>query len=207
MTTELILASSSPQRQALLAAAGYRFRIVPPDPGAECGVCSGESPAEFAARMASQKAADVAPRIDEGLLIACDTVVECMGQLLGKPDDEEHARQMLQTLRGRQHYVHSGLCVWRRPDGSPRLRVATTTLTMDRISDEQIEEYLTSGLWEGKSGSFGYQDRVGWLHIESGSESNVIGLPMELLAEMLAEQGLSPRPMTGGGSAASQPII
>jgi septum formation protein len=184
---ELILASSSPQRQSLLTAAGYRFRIVPPRLEAECGICSGESPAKYAARMASQKAADVAPQIDEGLLIACDTVAECNGQLLGKPDDEEHARQMLHKLRGRRHFVHSGLCVWRLPMGRPQIRIASTTLTMDAVSDEQIEEYLTSGLWEGKSGSFGYQDRVGWLHIESGSESNVIGLPLELLAEMIAQ--------------------
>ena len=56
---------------------------------------------------------------------------------------------------------------------------------MDPLSDEQIAEYLASGQWEGKAGAFGYQDRIGWLHIEEGSESNVVGLPLELLAEML----------------------
>jgi septum formation protein len=58
---------------------------------------------------------------------------------------------------------------------------------MDELSEPQIEEYLDSGLWEGKAGAFGYQDRVGWLWIVEGSESNVIGLPLELLAEMLTE--------------------
>lgn len=67
------------------------------------------------------------------------------------------------------------------------MRVAVTRLEMDPLSSEQIEEYLDSGLWENKAGAFGYQDRVGWLHIVEGSESNVIGLPLELLAEMLAE--------------------
>ena len=58
---------------------------------------------------------------------------------------------------------------------------------ISKIIREQIEEYLASGLWEGKAGAFGLQDRPGWLHIVEGSESNVIGLPMELLEAMLAE--------------------
>ena len=56
---------------------------------------------------------------------------------------------------------------------------------MDHLTPEQIDEYVASGLWEGKAGGFGYQDRLGWLHVLSGSESNVVGLPLELLAEML----------------------
>ncbi len=56
---------------------------------------------------------------------------------------------------------------------------------MDRLADADLEEYLASGLWRGKAGAFGYQDRVGWLHVVAGSEANVIGLPTELLAEML----------------------
>jgi septum formation protein len=57
---------------------------------------------------------------------------------------------------------------------------------MDRLRDAQIDEYLASGAWEGKAGAFGYQDRLGWVHVIRGSESNVVGLPLELLAEMLA---------------------
>jgi septum formation protein len=56
---------------------------------------------------------------------------------------------------------------------------------MDHLSDVQIEEYLDSNEWQGKAGAFGYQDRLGWVHIVEGSESNVVGLPLELLAEML----------------------
>ena len=58
---------------------------------------------------------------------------------------------------------------------------------MDPLTDAQLDEYLASGQWEGKAGAFGYQDRLGWVHIVEGSESNVVGLPMELLAEMLNE--------------------
>jgi septum formation protein len=195
--SKLILASGSPQRHRLLTDAGYAFRVVVPSPTAECGVCSRESPGELVARLARQKAADVFEQLQAAeniaalarlgqLLVACDTVAECVGKILGKPTDRAHARQMLELLRGREHRVYSGLCLWPL-DGRPaQTRVARTTLRMDELSGERIEEYLDSGLWEGKSGAFGYQDRVGWLWIVEGSESNVIGLPLELLAEMLA---------------------
>jgi septum formation protein len=182
---KLILASGSPRRQELLRAAGYDFEVVVPSAEAECGVCSGESPPELVARQAYQKAADVASRVSLGRIVACDTVAECDGQVLGKPEDEEHARWMLHTLNGREHRVYSGLCVWDVPRGEPRVRVARTSLKMDRLSADAIEEYLASDGWIGKAGAFGYQDRLDWVHVLEGSESNVVGLPMELLAEML----------------------
>jgi septum formation protein len=185
--TTLILASGSPRRRQLLAEAGYQFEVQVPHESAECGVCSGENPAQMVARLAFQKAADVARTRTTGIIIGCDTVVECLGQVLGKPADVAHARQMLEALSGREHRVLSGLCVWRRPDAEPRLEVAITRLRMDRLSPQQLEEYLDGGQWEGKAGAFGYQDRLGWVHILEGSPSNVVGLPMELLGEMLAQ--------------------
>lgn len=182
----LILASGSPRRHELLTEAGYRFDVCAPSDSAECGVCSGETPPQLVARLAYQKAADVGPRVSPALVLACDTVAECLGQVLGKPRDEDHARQMLRLLRGREHRVYSGLCLWRWPDGQPNVAIDQTTLLMDELSDEQIEEYLSSGQWEGKAGAFGYQDRTGWLRILTGSESNVVGLPMELLESMLS---------------------
>lgn len=183
----LILASRSPRRRQLLAEAGYDFSVVPPSDSAECGMCSGENPAQMVARLAYQKAADVAQRFTEGLVLGCDTIAECDGQILGKPEDAPHARQMLQTLSGRQHRVFSGVCLWSLPGREPLVRVDTTTLRMDALSHDQLDEYIESGGWEGKAGAFGYQDRLGWVHIVEGSESNVVGLPMELLAQMIAD--------------------
>jgi septum formation protein len=183
----LILASRSPRRRELLSEAGYQFEVVPASDSAECGICTRETPPELVARLARQKAADVAPNIERGVVIGCDTVAECTGRVLGKPTDVAHAREMLRLLRGREHRVYSGLCLWRRPGDQTLVRVDTTVLFMEPIGDEELEAYLESGLWEGKAGAFGYQDRHGWLHIRSGSESNVVGLPMELLQRMLAE--------------------
>ncbi len=182
----VILASKSPRRRELLAEAGYTFEVRPPRESAECGVSSGESAPQFVAQQAYQKAADVASRTDSGVVVGCDTVAECGGRILGKPADEADARRMLETLRGSDHRVWSGLCVWKVPGSRPDVRVAVTTLRMDWLSDDQIADYLASGAWSGKAGAFGYQDRLGWVHVVEGSKSNVVGLPMELLAEMLS---------------------
>lgn len=190
----IVLASTSPRRKELLAAAGYRFEVMAPSPSAECGLCSQEMPPEFAARMAYQKAKDVVLRLksdpartEKGntVVIGCDTIAECAGQILGKPQDVDHARTILRLLSGREHHVYSGLCVWPLSDSHPQLKVECTKLFMETLGEGQLDEYLASGLWEGKAGAFGYQDRPGWLRILQGSESNVVGLPMELLSAMM----------------------
>jgi septum formation protein len=94
---------------------------------------------------------------------------------------------MLTLLSGRKHHVYSGLCLWEVYSGKAHVQVYRTTQQMDQLSRSQLDEYLESGLWEGKAGAFGYQDRPGWLHVVEGSESNVVGLPIELFERMLAE--------------------
>ena len=186
MLPPLILASSSPRRRELLTAAGYDFILDPPSDTAECGICSRETPPEMVARLAYQKAGDVARRTPAGLVVGCDTVAECCGQILGKPRHREHAREMLQLLSGREHHVYSGLCLWKRPQDNTRVEVEVTKLVMDPLTDSQLAEYLATDLWEGKAGAFGYQDGLDWVHVVHGSESNVVGLPLELLARMIA---------------------
>ncbi|HEY3394518.1 MAG TPA: Maf family protein [Lacipirellulaceae bacterium] len=204
----LVLASSSPRRRELLAEAGYEFTVVPPPPDIECGVCSESGPAGLVTELAFRKAQRVLglfqdeadcreptiasrwssrPGSHAPIVLAADTVAECDGFILGKPHDEEDARAMLRQLSGREHRVLTGLCLWRLGASEPLVQVAVTTLRMDPLSRAQLDEYLASGQWEGKAGAFGYQDRLGWVHIVEGSESNVVGLPMELLAELLAQ--------------------
>ncbi|HZL91396.1 MAG TPA: Maf family protein [Pirellulaceae bacterium] len=182
---QLILASNSPRRRLLLAEHGYKFEVIPPHDAAECGICSRETPPEMVARLAWQKAADVAQRVERGIVVGCDTVAECCGIILGKPKNRDLAREMLSLLRGRDHHVYSGLCVWLRPGEEHHVQVDVTRLVMDPISDRQLEAYLDTEQWEGKAGAFGYQDGLDWVHVVHGSESNVVGLPMELLAKML----------------------
>jgi septum formation protein len=189
---ELILASSSPRRRELLDRFGYRFRVIEPDPTAECGICSRETPPEVVARLAYQKAANVIDKIESGLVLSCDTVAECVAIILGKPENREHAEQMLKRLRGRRHSVYSGICLWDKTTAHRLVRVDVSHLWMEPISDEQLQTYLDSEQWVGKAGAFGFQDGPAWIRLEQGSSSNVVGLPMEMLARMLVDLNLSP---------------
>ncbi len=190
----LILASASPRRQQLLRDAGYEFTVVPPAPEAEDGATGGEAAQMLVARLAWQKGADVARRVESGIVIACDTVAECEGRTLGKPRDVEHARRMLMFLSGRAHRVYSGLCVWPVPGAAPELVVECTVLRMDKLEAAALEDYLATNAWEGKAGAFGYQDGPDWLHVVQGSESNVVGLPMEALKKLLRKVTKSLKP-------------
>jgi septum formation protein len=182
----LILASGSPRRAQLLKAAGYEFTVDPASDSAECGVCSRETAPELVARLAYRKAIDVVPRERVGLILAADTVASIGGQILGKPHDEAHAESMLRTLSGRRHDVYTGICLWSRIQSRCVVDVVRTELQMAPLDEAMLRQYLESMLWEGKAGAFGYQDGNDWLSVVGeGSESNVVGLPMERLAELL----------------------
>jgi septum formation protein len=184
----LVLASGSPRRAQLLRDAGYSFTVMVADESAECGVCSRETAPEMVARYAYRKAADIASRIDRGLVLAADTVASCLGQILGKPRDQAHAEAILRTLSGRRHDVFTGVCLWSVGRQKCLVDVVRTELEMQPLSESMLHDYLESMLWEGKAGAFGYQDGNDWLRvIGSGSESNVVGLPMERLAELLEQ--------------------
>jgi septum formation protein len=181
----LILASESPRRAQLLTAAGYQFTVQVASDRAECGVCSRETAPEMVARYAYRKAADVALRSQSGLIVAADTVASCRGQILGKPRDQQHAEAILRTLSGRDHDVYTGVCLWSVKLQKCVVDVVRTRLEMSPLSESMLAAYLDSMQWEGKAGAFGYQDGNDWLTVIEGSESNVVGLPMERLAELL----------------------
>ena len=151
--------------------AGYQFEVIVPDDSAEdCGICTTGGPAHLVMDLALRKAADVARGLannntEPTLIIACDIVAECDGTVLGKPANEDHARNMLERLRGKQHRVYSGLCLWRLGNKiplpfreglreglesplavPPQTHLAITELRMDPISDADLEAYLASGL-------------------------------------------------------------
>lgn len=204
----LILASSSPRRRELLAAAGYDFTVEPPDESAESAAAADETPRELVLRNAREKGMNVAARLRNrstitqtpdplsvrSVIVACDTVAVCDGVILGKPQDRADAERMLRRLAGSEHEVFSGLFLlsdddYGMFDGPENLSFVRTALFMEPLSDEKITDYLDSDAWRGKAGAFGYQDGNDWVHILDGSESNVVGLPMERLAQALEELG------------------
>jgi septum formation protein len=201
-----ILASASPRRRQLLADAGFRFDVIAASDAAEDGIRTGETPEQYVARLARQKAGEVARLIQRGeiafadaehrpaVVIGCDTVAVCHGEILGKPQDIDDARRMLRLLGGNRHEALSGLCLINAGTGETFVEVDRTILYMHTMTDESLETYLASCRWEGKAGAFGYQDSVAWLEIVEGSESNVVGLPLELLRKMIEQLNQSMRP-------------
>jgi len=179
----LILASASPRRKQLLTEAGFLFETRLPDDNAEDERRANELPKEYVRRLAFQKANSVANKVEQGIILGGDTIVLCSGNILEKPTDRHDAQSMLQQLRGQIHSVLSGLCLIKKELGrepTVSLETAMTQLVMQPISDDEIEVYLDSELWRGKAGAFGYQDGNDWITILEGSESNVVGLPLEL---------------------------
>jgi len=184
---QMILASRSPRRAELLTKANCRFIVQPANDSVEPGLCSNCSPEQFVADLALMKAQDVSRRATSALVIGADTVAEIDGRIVGKPVDEEHARQILTLLSGRLHRVLTGISICRTDLPACVTRVEQTRLKMAPLSPQQIDDYLETGLWIGKAGAFGYQDGPDWLHVIEGLESNVVGLPVERIPEMLHE--------------------
>ena len=187
-----ILASQSPRRRQLLEQLGVDFRVQPADDSVEKavtdrGLCSNCSPEELVLESAFVKARAIAMENDTGIILSADTVAECQGEILGKPDDRDHAEKMLRLMSGKQHRVLTGVCLWHRPTDIYLAKLEQTSLRMDQLTETQLTEMLDSGGWIGKAGAFGYQDGLEWLHIEDGLESNVVGLPVERLEKWLCE--------------------
>ena len=188
-----MLASGSPRRAELARAEGWDLEIMPPPEAAEAEAdprAAGESLEAFVTRLAVAKAAAVAAAGAGGLILACDTLGEVDGLPLGKPADEADARRMLEALSGRHHRVVSGVCLWRvdAADGQaePRTAHAESRLLMPPLDAGFITSYLATGLWRGKAGACGFQDGHVPLELVAGSPSNVVGLPLELVRELLA---------------------
>jgi len=125
----------------------------------------------------------MSPSPPEGVVIACDTDVVLDGEVLGKPADAVEAREYLDRMSGRAHTVMSGLVVV--VDGEERVGVEQTTVVFKQLSDAEKERYVRFGEWEGRSGGYAIQT-LGSSLVErlEGSVSNVVGLPVGLLAEL-----------------------
>jgi septum formation protein len=184
MKPRLILASASPRRRMLLEEAGYSLEIDPsgfdePDPG------PGTGPAEYAAHLAWRKAAAVAARRTAGLILGADTVCNIEGEILNKPLDRADAERMIRLQEGHETDVISGVCLFRAKSHEWVGAVEVSVVRFRPLSDRERNEYLDSNRWQGKSGGYGVQDHDPFVQVVKGSFSNVVGLPMEKLADLL----------------------
>jgi septum formation protein len=183
--SRLILASGSPARRDLLQRAGYSFEVHPADIDEPVGT-GFTDPRALVQHIAWLKAAAVAPRISDGLILAADTLSWLDGQALGKPADAADARRILCLLAGREHELWTGICLWRRPGDWQVAWQEVSRVALTALSEAELETYLRTRLWQGCSGAYAVQEDVDpYIRVTHGSVSNVIGLPMETLAEVL----------------------
>jgi septum formation protein len=194
----LVLASTSPRRATLLREAGVAFTQDSPgiDDAAEAALLAacrvaGHDPAAVVRRLALAKLLAAAVRLPGQTILAADTICHLDGELLGKADDEAHARAILGRLRGRAHEVLTGVALLA---GAGRLLadVVTSHVRFNRFDEATLEAFLATGLWAGKAGAYGIQDAESAPLIEgvTGSVANVKGLPIERVRSLLAEAGL-----------------
>ena len=190
-TSQLVLASASPRRLALLGQIG-----ITPDQVLATDIDEtphrGELPADYARRMAREKAAAAASQdFPAGTaILAGDTVVARGRMILPKAETEDEARQCLALLSGRRHRVLGGIAL-RCPDGRVVSRLVTSRVTMKRLTRSEVDSYIATGDWQGKAGGYAIQGPAAALirHIE-GSYSNIVGFSLYDIAAMLRGNGI-----------------
>jgi septum formation protein len=188
----LILASGSAGRRDLLTRAGYRFAVMPANIEEPSGA-GFEEPRPFVQHVAWLKAAAVAPHVAEGIVLAADTVGWLDGQAIGKPADEADARRILRLLAGTEHKLWTGVCLWRRPDDVQLAWQEMSRVAMKPLSGAELDSYLATRQWQGCSGAYAIREHDDpFITVVHGSQSNVIGLPMETLERVLPLLGARP---------------
>lgn len=181
----LILASGSPRRRELLDLMGLTYTVETPDVDESF---SGR-PSETVMEISRRKAAAVAARHSDSIIIAADTLVFADGAL-GKPHTPERAKEMLRSLAGNWHHVYTGITVINTRSGRILRNVDKTRVHLVPMTEQEIDAYVATGEPLDKAGAYGIQG-MGGMFVDriDGSYSNVVGLPMSMLRLMLAQVG------------------
>lgn len=180
----IVLASASPRRTELMALAGIDFSVVPAD------ICEDalpeETPTDHVMRLSREKADAVAAKTDGRFFIGADTIVVLDGAILGKPVNSGDAVRMLSGLSGRDHEVITGFTVFDKISGIHISRSVCTEVTFKTLDEKEIADYIATGCPMDKAGAYAIQGgAVHFVRSINGSYSNVIGLPMTELYEVL----------------------
>ena len=186
-----ILASASPRRRELLTSIGLAFDVIPshvPEVHQE-----GEAPEEYVARLSRDKAHALATQFPSRWVIAADTTVLLGDQLLEKPNDAADAARMLATIAGKTHIVYTGVTLEHADREYRDTRVAESEVRMLPLTPQDIEWYVATGEPLDKAGAYAVQG-IGAMFIDSihGSYTNVVGLPLATLFQMMRKAGIDP---------------
>lgn len=185
---KLLLASTSPFRQALLREAGFDFEAVAP--GVDENAPEGLSPSRLACLFARQKAEAVAGRYPDAWVIGADQTVDLDGETLRKPTSRAEARRQLMKLQGRTHRLRVGVSVVRQASRHRRVKLVSVALTLRALSGRDLDAYLDTREWEGCAGGYRIEGAgVKLLKAYRGDWHAVVGLPMVTVVGMLEEAG------------------
>jgi septum formation protein len=181
---KLVLASASPRREEILKNLNLKFTIVPSKINEE--EFTNSDPSELVKILALEKAESVSELVEDAIVIAADTVVVYDNQILGKPEDEADAKNMLKTLSSNHHQVITGFAVLNSQTGESYIDHNITDVKMVTITDQEIDNYIETGEPMDKAGSYAIQG-FGGLFVEEikGSYHSVMGLPIHQLAKLL----------------------
>jgi septum formation protein len=175
----IILASKSPRRQELLQLMGIDFKVVLKD--VDETYPEGLSPTEIALHIAEKKAKAFDEVIHDEIVITADTIVCLDGKILGKPENEEHAFEILSDLSGKRHEVITAVCLLKNHQLTSFYEISE--VFFKTLSDEQIRHYVSTYSPMDKAGAYGIQEWIGLVAVEkiNGSYSNIVGLPTQRL--------------------------
>ena len=186
MVQSLVLASQSPRRKELLEVLGIPFSIVAP--AIDESPRTGEIPRQYVARVAREKAMEVASRLTQSVILSADTVVTIDGEILGKPVDRGDAVRMLTQLAGREHKVFTAVCVMDQRRDAMREGIEETAVWFNPLRIEEIEAYVDRETVMDKAGAYAIQGFASvFIPRIAGSYSNVMGLPLALVYELLGK--------------------
>jgi septum formation protein len=184
---QIVLASGSPRRKQLLELIGVDCEVVPS--GVDERPEDDENPMDFARRAAREKTLDVAARRPDSWVLGADTVVEIDGRILGKPEGVNGAREMLRSLSGREHVVHTAVALV--VAGEARDLVDSAVVRFLELDEAIISWYVDTGEPMDKAGAYAIQGIGGLLVTEMrGSPQTVVGLPIHRLPELFAARGI-----------------
>ena len=199
---DLVLASASPRRSAILSGLGLRFSILPAE--LDESVRSSEAPRRYVERVAAAKAGAIAAARPAAVVLGADTAVTLDERILGKPADAAEAERMLRMLSGRTHRVYSAVAV--HCGGAKRLRTVASEVRFRRLGHAEIRRYIASGEPMDKAGAYAVQG-LGGIFVEhlAGSYSAVVGLPVAESVALLRQCGIDPLVGFAGGGASLAP--
>ena len=188
--TEIILASASPARLALLRAAGLEPKVVVS--GVDESAFTADTPAALAGLLARAKAEAVAAGRPAGLVIGCDSLLDLDGRALGKPGSAAEAAERWRVMSGRVGTLVTGHCVIDAATGRQAASVAATRVRFGTPSEQEIAAYVASGEPLAVAGSFTIDGRGGWfVEAIEGDHGTVVGISLPLLRRLLAELGFA----------------